>query len=125
MATNGSVPTGSWTNRKRIAVVGTAAINEPAIETEEVQNMGAEIGETTTTYITICASSRHVLHTAEEVGGVCSVCQQLLCVECAKHTCAFCGECVCKKESRKTRKGDVCQTHGFLEVTGFLLLGSR
>lgn len=96
-------------------------MNEPAFEVEEIQPVGGNRDETTTTYIRICASDRRAIRTVEEIGGVCRVCEQVVCAKCADFQCALCGSCVCKHESIRTAKGDVCQNHGFFETLWFLI----
>jgi hypothetical protein len=125
MTANNHSPQTRWEDRKQWRVVGAARHGQPALEVETSQNMAQRIGRSVTTYIRYCASGRHAIHTAEEIGGVCAVCEQVLCSECAKHLCALCGAMVCLKESMHTSAGDLCSTHGFLEAMVFVLKGGR
>lgn len=122
MANNNTPP--SKRERTRIRVIGTAAVRSDAITSVKVRNSQRR-SETTTIDIRYCASHRGVMHSAEEVGGVCRVCEQLVCTECAKHTCALCGEIVCLKESIQTEHGDICSNHGFWETLIFTFRGGR
>jgi len=115
-----------WGDRTTARVRGPARLNDPVFEHEDLQPMGEALGQQVTTFFIICASSRHVIHKPEEVGAYCAVCQQALCLECAKHTCAICGEAVCLKESRRTPNGDFCANrHGFFETIPFIMKGRR
>jgi len=120
-AERGFAPSQVQQNRYRVAPPGRMGEDSDAVSSEVVTWFQAgAFGTTTVNTVRICASCNAVMHKAEEVGGVCRVCNRLLCVECAKLKCAICEGCVCRAHSSDTSKGRICETHGFLAVLGHL-----
>lgn len=73
--------------------------------------------------IPICAGCGGVMHDPSEVGGICSIGQEIVCTVCAKEMrCLICGLIVCRAHSKPLNDGVTCQHHGFVEL---LLLPRR
>jgi hypothetical protein len=91
---------------------GSDAIRSREVTSLDINNPGTFIS----TEVHLCADCNRVMHKVEEVGGVCGVCGQFLCVESAKLLCDLCGRCMCREHSTDTGKGRICSNHGWLRT---------
>jgi hypothetical protein len=91
---------------------GNDPIRSKEVTSLDINNPGTSI----TSEVHICADCNRVMHKIEEVGGVCSVCGQFLCVESAKLLCDTCGRCMCREHSTDTGTGCICSNHGWFRT---------
>lgn len=91
---------------------GNNAITSKEVTALDINNPQTFIS----TEVHICADCNRVMHKAEEVGGVCGVCGQFICVESVRLLCDLCGRCMCREHSADTGKGRICSNHGWLRT---------
>jgi hypothetical protein len=91
---------------------GAVAVSSTTVTSMDINNPG----KTLSTEVHVCADCNRVMHKPEQVGGVCAVCNRLLCVESARLLCELFGRCACLEHSADTGKGRVCRNHGWVQT---------
>lgn len=97
---------------QRIVIIKGPAMNgAPVVEKREESILDDEgLKEITISELSYAPACHHLIHTEEELGGVCIVCGQAMCKVCsANNLCALCGRTVCKKDQKQIEDiGMVC-----------------
>lgn len=98
-------------SRRIVILKGPVQHGAPAIEKSEESILDDEgYKETTTSELYYAPGCHHLIHTEEELGGICTVCGNAICRICsASNICSLCGRTVCKQDQRQIEDiGIVC-----------------
>jgi|GEM_PF-3658557 len=106
---------GGARHKRRIVLGSEGAMDGSAIETEESARM-TETGfeELTETKLHRCKGCYRTIRRLEELGGVCVICENFLCTECAGLRCSSkkCRKCVCPEDHIELGQQVYCWKHG-------------
>ena len=101
-----------------IILDGEVQEGQPAVDKTEATSFNDEgLKEAVLIRLKYASGCRHIIHTAAEMGAVCSSCHRILCAACSKEEDNFCAKCrkaVCgclscrKKESIDGERKMVC-----------------
>ena len=98
-------------SKKVVIIKGPAFSGSPAVEKNEGSVIDeAGLKEISVSELSYAPGCHHLIHTEEELGGVCVVCGLALCKACsASNICAVCGRTVCRQDQKDVEElGKVC-----------------
>jgi hypothetical protein len=98
-------------SKKIVILKGPALNGAPVVEKSEESLIDEEgLKEYSVSELSYAPGCHHLIHTEEELGGVCVVCGLALCRACsASNLCAVCGRTACKQDQENVEEiGMVC-----------------
>jgi len=98
-------------SKKVVIIKGPAHHGTPAVEKSEESLIDEEgLKEISVSELSYAPGCHHLIHSEEELGGVCVVCTLALCAACsAANLCSVCGRTVCRQDQKDVEElGKVC-----------------
>jgi hypothetical protein len=97
-------------SKKIVILKGPALGGAPVVEKTEESIIDDEgLKEYSISELSYAPGCHHMIHSEEELGGVCVICGLTLCKSCSANTCPICGRTVCKQDQRNVEDvGTVC-----------------
>lgn len=72
-----------------------------------------------------CNSCKRAMFESAQVGGICTICNSVICAQCSESRCAICNSCCCDSSACSARMSTkkVCRAHGLGAYLKFAFLG--
>jgi hypothetical protein len=97
-------------SKKIVILKGPALGGAPVLEKTEESVIDDEgLKEYSISELSYAPGCHHLIHSEEELGGVCAICGLALCKACSSNVCPTCGRTTCKLDQRDVKDvGRIC-----------------
>jgi hypothetical protein len=97
-------------SKKIVILKGPIAAGTPAVEKTEESLIDEEgLKEYSISELSYAPGCHHLIHSEEELGGVCVICGLALCKACSANVCPACGRTTCKQDQQNVKDvGMIC-----------------